>query len=392
MLTEKATVPIRADLSTVVDSFNHELSRSYVSFGKDQEALVRAFVASLAAKPLVILTGLSGSGKTQLAIRFGEWLGEGRMNVVAVRPDWTGAEALFGYEDALRPSRNGTPAWTVPGPLEFFLRAAADKDNPYLLVLDEMNLAHVERYFADVLSGMESGQSCLPNLACEADGHWRRLPNEPASIPFPTNVFIVGTVNVDETTYMFSPKVLDRASTFEFRVQTSDLEQGYRKPVHCTPGDESLVRGFLEIARDHEWHLRNPYKEQTKLEQNLRLLHQLLARHGYEFGHRIFYEAIRFAALHERAGEGSLNAIVDRIVMQKVLPRLHGSRRRLELPLLALAQHCFDLPEILISDSEAQKFVVDDKEPRDAALPLSFDKLRRMLRSLKANQFTSFTE
>src|SRR5688572_28611488 len=84
------------DLKAVVEDFARALLESNVSFGKSHLDLVRAFVASLAAKPFVILTGLSGSGKTQIGLRFGEWLGKEHYHVAAVRPDWTGPEALFG--------------------------------------------------------------------------------------------------------------------------------------------------------------------------------------------------------------------------------------------------------------------------------------------------------
>ena len=90
--------------------------------------------------------------------------------VVRVRPDWTGPEYLFGYPDALR-SAPGKEVWAVPDALDFVLRAAAEPAEPYLLVLDEMNLAHVERYFADFLSGVESRLPVLPVLA-HADGEW----------------------------------------------------------------------------------------------------------------------------------------------------------------------------------------------------------------------------
>ena len=79
------------------------------------------------------------------------------------------------------------------------LRAAHNPEWPHVLILDEMNLAHVERYFADVLSGMESRRECLPNLAHEA-GYWRVNASGREKIPFPENSFVVGTVNVDETT------------------------------------------------------------------------------------------------------------------------------------------------------------------------------------------------
>src|SRR5262249_34876856 len=142
-------------------------------FGQDHEAFTRLFVTSLATKRFVVLTGLSGSGKTQIAVRFGEWLGTERLRVIPVRPDWTGAEALFGFEDALLPSTSGRRAWHVPEALRFMLQAAQNPSEPYLLVLDEMNLAHVERYFADFLSGMESNQPCLPNLELGDDACWR---------------------------------------------------------------------------------------------------------------------------------------------------------------------------------------------------------------------------
>ena len=138
------------------------------------------------------------------------------------------------------------------------LRAARDPYHPYVLVLDEMNLAHVERYFADVLSGMESEQDCLPNLVREADGSWRVPVDARAKVPVPRNLFVVGTVNVDETTYMFSPKVLDRANTFEFRVETSDLDVGHEKPSRCEPGDRDLVAGFLALASDDRWQKPQP--------------------------------------------------------------------------------------------------------------------------------------
>jgi 5-methylcytosine-specific restriction protein B len=239
---------VREDLPAACKEFGSALRASSIDFGSRHDEIVEAFISALVSKPLVILTGLSGSGKTQIAVRFGEWLGKGKLHVAAVRPDWTGAEALFGYEDGLKPSVEGRSAWAVPAALEFMLTAALDPTNPYLLLLDEMNLAHVERYFADVLSGMESGQPCLPNLVKGADGIWRVRPQGPDRISFPRNLWIVGTVNVDETTYMFSPKVLDRANTFEFRVPSESISSNYRKPVACAPGTRPWCAGCSRSA------------------------------------------------------------------------------------------------------------------------------------------------
>ena len=95
-----------------------------------------------------------------------------------------------------------------------------------------MNLAHVERYFADFLSGIESREPVVPGLEL-IDGQWVD-PEHGEHWPIPNNLIVVGTVNVDETTYMFSPKVLDRAFTFEFRVRADDLDgHSGGRPSRC---------------------------------------------------------------------------------------------------------------------------------------------------------------
>lgn len=384
----------RADLQAVCEEFNTHLREGNLFFGDRQDEFVRSFVAALATKPFVILTGLSGSGKTQLAIKLGEWFGEGRLLVEPVRPDWTGAEALFGYEDALQPASSGRRAWTVPRPLAFILTAAGDPDWPYLLVLDEMNLAHVERYFADVLSGMESRLPAIQNLIRNDDGLWRAAMATQSEdrLPVPRNLFVAGTVNVDETTYMFSPKVLDRANTFEFRVETGDLSPSAVRPGSISPGSPELVRGLLELAVDDDWHGRHPAPSRDTLVQHLRVLHGLLSEGGFEFGHRVFYEVIRFAAMLAAAGNADADTALDRQVMQKVLPRLHGSRRRLEPSLAALGRFCFDLSYEPGELGETTSF--DPLNPGEGSprLPLSFGKVRRMMRTLRANQFASFTD
>ena len=93
-----------------------------------------------------------------------------------------------------------------------------NQNKPYFLILDEMNLSHVERYFADFLSVMESKDKF--KLHSDKVNEKSKVPYE---LDWPKNLFVVGTVNIDETTYMFSPKVLDRANTIEFRLSDDDL-------------------------------------------------------------------------------------------------------------------------------------------------------------------------
>lgn len=341
--------------------------------------LVRSFVSSLLAKPFAILTGLAGSGKTQLAMRLGEWFGtdeHGRHRhvVVPVRPDWTGPESIFGYEDALRTSASGAPVWFVPEAFEFVLRAANDPEHPYLLILDEMNLAHVERYFSDFLSGVESRRPVLPDLVVDqASGQWVLRDAEAQRLPLPRNLFVVGTVNVDETTYMFSPKVLDRAFTFEFRVTSDELDADLQRPIAAPAGEDHRVRAFASLAERDDWQQEHPHPAREQIVSTLRSAHTILAGANQEFGHRTLYEILRFCAFFAATGDANVDTVLDLAMMQKVLPKVHGSRRRVEPVLTELATLCLG----------------EGPAPR---LPITHRKITRMLESVRANQFVSFAE
>jgi 5-methylcytosine-specific restriction protein B len=371
----------RVPPAKLCQDFSAVLMSAGLTFGKRHAVLVATFLASLLTKPLVLLTGLTGSGKTQIGLKFGEWLGAERRLVIPVRPDWTGPEALFGYEDALVPaSGDGRKAWFVPPPLEFMLRAAQHPEEPHLLLLDEMNLAHVERYFADFLSGMESGEPTLPNLVKEQQA-WRLDPEGPAALPIPSNLFVVGTVNVDETTYAFSPKVLDRAQTIEFRVATDELASVPTYPMPAPSASPDHLAEILAISRNKNWHIEHPSDGLEQVGIHLRDLHAVLSKSDLEFGYRTNLEGIRFASIYSALGRSDWHEALDLITLQKILPRIHGPRARVEEPLKALERFCF-----LLSDDESKPL---DGEP---TLAMSLLKVRRMLRLVRANQFVSFTE
>ena len=323
------------DLADIASAFETAIKRSGLVLPEERAT---ACLAALIAKPFAIFTGLSGSGKTQLALKLGDWLGAAgtvrRHTVVAVRPDWTGPEALFGYEDALQPrSSDGRAAWHVPKPLEFMLDAVRDPDRPYLMILDEMNLAHVERYFSDYLSAAESREPILPNLEAELSAgqrSWRIRPGAPAYLPIPRNLWVIGTVNIDETTYMFSPKVLDRAFVFEFRVTTEELAAEPQRPSDLSAADAAMLQSLIAIGRDDQWQESRPHSDREQLVRELQGVHALLAASGHEFGFRVMAESLRFAAIYYGTGRDDKNEVLDLIAMQKLLPRLHGSRRQLE--------------------------------------------------------------
>ncbi|OBF12194.1 hypothetical protein A5730_04780 [Mycobacterium sp. ACS4054] len=371
----KPTAPAPSELYL---DFSVAVSASGLRFPAGSN-LIRSFLSSLLAKPFAILTGLAGSGKTQLAMRLGEWFGtdgHGRPRhvVVPVRPDWTGPESIFGYEDALRTSPSGAPVWFVPEAFEFVLRAADDPEHPYLLILDEMNLAHVERYFSDFLSGVESRRPVLPDLAFdEPSRQWILRDVEAQRLPLPRNLFVVGTVNVDETTYMFSPKVLDRAFTFEFRVTSDELDADLQRPIAALAGEDQQVRAFASLAESDDWQREHPHPARDEIVSRLRQAHAILAGANQEFGHRTLYEILRFCAYFAATGEPDVDTALDLAMMQKVLPKVHGSRRRVEPVLTAL-------------DALAMGA---GPGPR---LPITHHKIGRMIESVRANQFVSFAE
>jgi hypothetical protein len=192
------------------------------------DQLIQRFVASLFTKPFVICSGLSGSGKTKLAQAFVQWICESdkQYKIIPVGADWTNREPLLGYPNGLEPN-----SYVVPdsGALQLILEASKEEsqNKPYFMILDEMNLSHVERYFADFLSIMESGDSIkLYSGANRIDSDGNKIEQE---IVWPKNLFIIGTVNIDETTYMFSPKVLDRANVIEFRITPNEMNKFFKE-------------------------------------------------------------------------------------------------------------------------------------------------------------------
>jgi 5-methylcytosine-specific restriction protein B len=376
-------------LRQVVDRFAEAARTSGLDYGEQHRQLVVRLLASLLTRPFVILTGLSGSGKSQLALKLGQWFGDERYSVVAVRPDWTGPEAMLGYEDLLQP----TPRpWVVGEVLKLSLRAASDPTRPYLLLLDEMNLAHVERYFADFLSGMESDEPVIPNLV-EQEGSWRIADAAQTRLRVPHNLFVVGTVNVDETTYMFSPKVLDRANTIEFRVRSQDLPHASGKPGEVEAAELSLLESLVKARVDTSWHVEHRPPGSRQYEAAVTKLHETLTQVGWEFGFRTYYDMLRFAAFASAMGIASWQQILDLQILQKVLPRLNGSKRRLEPALSRLGRFCQDLAvDDKVKDEPNKVFMPIEQDLDAPQLPLSYDKIRRMHRLLVANQFASFAE
>ena len=146
------------------------------------------------------------------------------MCVVSVGADWTNREPLLGFPNALQLDQYVKPE---SGVLDLLIEAnrTENAEKPFFLILDEMNMSYVERYFSDFLSAMESHE---PISLWKGMVEVETIDYVPQKVALPKNLFIIGTINVDETTYMFSPKVLDRANVIEFKIASEDKPRWYK--------------------------------------------------------------------------------------------------------------------------------------------------------------------
>jgi hypothetical protein len=365
-------------------------------------------VAALAAKPFVILTGPSGTGKSRAALKMAEGVQHAIgdkvkgsiFQLVAVGPDWTSPKRLLGFRTPFGETRTRVDgsetndSYEVTETLRLILRAShpAATGVPYFLVFDEMNLSHVERYFAPFLSFMEAA-----NILDEDDAAplvdpqslatiSEVLQQEDASSPeaesakllvengqnlrLPSNLFFIGTVNVDETTYMFSPKVLDRAHVIEIDSQKPGIYltgAGVTEPGGLIDAGKAseLLRSGIDDREGQRYEVPNPGTILDRLTTDsgwsagevetirtgviaaLDGCYELLSPVGFPFGYRTAKEVFVYLYVWVKSREllGWDKAAIlagwwvglDKAVLQKVLPKIHGSKRVLGDSLKATA-------------------------------------------------------
>lgn len=394
---------------TMVKEWNLSLDKMGFIVGND---IATRLPLSLKAKRFVILSGLSGSGKTLIALAFAKWITDSskQYEMIAVGANWISNENIVGYPDALDKDR-----YEKTKALDLILRADNDRSKPYFLILDEMNLSHVERYFADFLSAIES-----PGEPLRFHHDEKERGDVPAIIEsLPKNLFIIGTINVDETTYLFSPKVLDRANIIEFRATREAMAGFLAAPVSAKTGEIAAAGSgfgthFVDSANDETAVVIADDRMSSIMRGELLSLFEILSRYNVEFGFRTSSEILRYVEFNRRTNAPVIPERVDAIcrdtldvqIMQKILTRLHGSRKKLtpildDLEGFCERTHVWDTT-IPLSESDARTIITNlvitdntiEVAPEDEQSPfyrLSTEKIKRMKSKLEEG-FASFAE
>lgn len=363
------------DIARLVPWLQAKLVGSGLLFSQAQ---LRNFVALLQTRDLVVLAGDSGSGKTSLIRAVAEAVG-GVCEILPVKPNWTGPEDLLGYYNPIERSYHPTPF------LLALQAAAREPDVPHFICLDEMNLARVEHYFADFLSLLENrsgspeihlfsadeerhivmehglfleleaearkradltegatfedllknnkANDALRQLGGFRDAetillHHARLRRAlsaqmriPTSLHFPENVWILGAVNMDETTHHLSPKVLDRVHVLRFGNPMLADWDAIEGEIADVTEDTSILLALT--PRDIGERANYPAFDRSDEAANFLagLARNYLDPLGVEFGLRSVRQSLGYLAAAERAGI-ALNEALDNIVKQKILPKI----------------------------------------------------------------------
>ena len=374
------------------------------------EKIIENYLLSLKVKPFAILTGNSGTGKTKLSQLFAEYLYKKQKTptinhaIVPVGANWTENRNIVGYFNVLTKTYQHTQS------LDLLLYAEKDKQHPYFFILDEMNLSHVERYFSDFLSSIESHNP----IPLHKDGDKLEDDFVPEDLEIPNNVFIIGTVNVDETTYMFSPKVLDRSNVLEFKTFESiiiidyinnknidiDAFSGDLNYLENPLSDVTLKENILsEVNGEFSNVTFNSYDEGgNEIEINLlnyiadelSVFHEYLSGSGFEFGFRTVNEVLAFMVVAwkyegEKEVWDNWRRYFDAQILQKILPKLHGSKMILGETLDNLISYCLGIDSV----DEIKDFSVDLTE-FNLLYPDSAKKLIQMKDILEKQSYVSF--
>lgn len=380
------------------DAVIQDLSKAKTNYSPS--ALSTSYLTAMRTKPFLLLAGISGTGKSRIVKQMAfescpdipalrsDKTAPGNYELIEVKPNWHDSSELLGYESEI-----GGPHYVVTPFVRFLVKAMRYPDVPFFVCMDEMNLAPVEQYFAEFLSVLESRKllsdgtiTSEPLIKADifskyADQLHRdlditdtetykavydRLKND--GLRLPSNLIVVGTVNMDETTHQFSRKVIDRAMTIEMNIEDAEtpfknfFEGGDALHYYDNPQPKEL---FLpKVVQASEALSILDAEDAACLKENVPgLLHSLnSALNGtpFKIAYRVQNELILyFFSLREEspdeAAEALLAQAMDAILMMKVLPRIEGDEDLLDKPLKALAQFTENYPQASRKIAEMQE-------------------------------------
>lgn len=360
---------------------------------------IENFYLSLKTKPFVLLAGISGTGKTKLVQLFAEAIGcNGKQfKMISVRPDWSDTSDLLGYTDIKGDFQ--------PGPFINTIKLANENpEKPYIVCLDEMNLARVEYYFSDFLSKMETRKYKQDKIITDellSEINFSRNENkdnteqhEYEGLHLSENLYIVGTVNMDETTHPFSKKVLDRANTIEFnQINLMDLPTKNDLDIETLNEKNQFLKteylNLVEILPEK----KDNVEEITGI---LRDINEILKSANLHAGYRIRDE-INFYMIHadnfrlfSNNRHENQNRALDYQIKQKILPRIQGSSRELKNILIDLFDYFADTNFKVENRKISEQMIQYLEGNQNVKYPQSADKVAHMIKRYEQDGFTAF--
>lgn len=391
------------DTKTVIEFIHNYIAAKGYEYSID---IIKNLYLCLKTKPFVILYGISGTGKSKLIELFAEAIGaskdDGTYNLIPVRPDWSDASELIGYRNIDSKFQSGILT-------NIIRNAMQHKEVPYFVCLDEMNLARVEYYFSDILSIMETRDKKALEVITdklirrELFGGDTEAVEAYGDLYIPENLYIVGTVNMDETTFPFSKKVLDRANTIEFNEINIDYDFD-RKQVEMNPkiySNKLFLSEYIKIAECKE------KKDIAKdVIDELKEINSILEECDMQFAYRVRDEVVFYVIYAVSEGIMDLHEALDYAIKQKILPRISGSSSEIEQCLFKLFIHFSNINTSSLNidciEEETLKkmddYIKDDKKKlKDGSrkesickYPTSSEKILKMLWRFNKDGFTTF--
>ena len=269
--------------------------------------LIRYFVASFGSNRLIILQGISGTGKTSLARAFGKFVCNDSI-ITPVQPSWRDRTELFGYFNEFTKRFNETE----------LLRAmyeASYNDNVYVIVLDEMNIARVEYYFAEMLSILEMPDcdewviSMVPNVWPDDPKHF-----DQGNFKIPPNMWYIGTANNDDSTFAIADKVYDRAMPIDIDSKGTPFDAPDTPPVQ-------INYHYLESLFDNA---KKQYPVSQELIDKLNKLDDYVIEHfRIAFGNRIMRQVMSFTPCYVACGGKEIDGL-DYVLARKIFRKFES--------------------------------------------------------------------